>query len=180
MAWTIPARGGYADGEVAWLRAFCKAAPAGPKQLAQFDRDVSALQTAGEMASMRVVRWAILEAPPTGLAIRRRLVCESPHYVAAVRGHGGAPWRDAALPPPEPISNAKPAFEIEMVIPRVSDVELVAARALEQLAENLAIDTVVTGRLKVALVEACINAFEHAGSADGRVRLMFSAPTGGC
>ena len=65
-----------------------------------------------------------------------------------------------------------------MVIPRVADVELVAARALEQLAENLAIDAEATGRLKTALVEACINAFEHGGDPDGRVRLLFAVGGG--
>ena len=179
MAWTIPARGDTPDGEVAWVARLLQGGAGGSEQLAQFDRDVSALQTAGEMASMRVVRWAILEAPLDGAgdstAARLRISTTTwPQFEAMAALLGVTP----ALPPPEPISNAKPAFEIEMVIPRVSDVELVAARALEQLAENLAIDTVVTGRLKVALVEACINAFEHAGSADGRVRLMFSAADG--
>ena len=65
-----------------------------------------------------------------------------------------------------------------MVIPRAADAELVAARALEQLAENLGMSQEDSGRLKTALVEACINAFEHSGDRDGRVRLWFAAAGG--
>jgi serine/threonine-protein kinase RsbW len=61
-----------------------------------------------------------------------------------------------------------------MTIPMVSETELVAARAVEQLAENMNFDSNETGRIKMALVEACINAFEHSGLAEGKVRLFFT------
>jgi anti-sigma regulatory factor (Ser/Thr protein kinase) len=125
------------------------------------------------------VRWAILEAPLDAAgeltATRLRLSTSTWPQLETLATLLGAAL---ILPPPAPTAAAEPAFEIEMVIPRVADVELVAVRALEQLAEMLAIDTEVTGRLKMAVVEACINAFEHAGSADGRVRLVFSVSGG--
>jgi serine/threonine-protein kinase RsbW len=67
---------------------------------------------------------------------------------------------------------------MEMVIPRAADAELVAARALEQLAENLGMSPEDAGRIRTALVEACINAFEHSGDRDGRVRLSFAVAGG--
>jgi serine/threonine-protein kinase RsbW len=83
--------------------------------------------------------------------------------------------------PPSPASLAAvpaPSLELEMIIPRAADAELVAARALEQLAENLGVGPEDAGRLKTALVEACINAFEHSGDREGRVRLWFGVAGG--
>ena len=179
LAWALRAEAGTPDADVAWVARILPGGSGGSEQLAKFDRDVAALQMAGELPATRVVRWAILEAPLDGggdlTAARLRLSTSTwPQLEALAQLLGVAP----SPPPPAPVAEAEPALEIEMVIPRVADVELVAARALEQLAENLAIDAVVTGRLKVAVVEACINAFEHAGIADGRVRLVFSVSGG--
>jgi anti-sigma regulatory factor (Ser/Thr protein kinase) len=175
LAWALRTEAGEPDADVAWVARFLPGAGNGSEQLEQFDRDVAALQMAGELPSTRVVRWAILEAPLDGAgdltAARLKLSTSTwPQLEALARVLGVAPVPGS----PGPVSPPGPVLEIEMVIPRVADVELIAARALEQLAENLAIDAVVTGRLKVAVVEACINAFEHAGVADGRVRLVFS------
>ncbi|MHB8836674.1 MAG: ATP-binding protein [Candidatus Methylomirabilia bacterium] len=179
LAWALRAEAGTPDADVAWVARLLPGGSGGSEQLAKFDRDVAALQIAGELPSTRVVRWAILESPLSGdgdlTAARLRLSTSTWPQLETLANLLGV----ATLPPsPAPASEAEAALEIEMVIPRVADVELVAARALEQLAENLAIDTVAIGRLKVAVVEACINAFEHAGIADGRVRLVFSVSGG--
>jgi len=179
LAWALRAEVGAPDADVAWVARLLPGGSGGSEQLAKFDRDVAALQMAGELPSTRVVRWALLETPLAGdgeqTAARLRLSTSTwPQLEALAQLLGVTP----VLPPPAQVSEGEPTLEMEMVIPRVADVELVAARALEQLAENLAIDAVVTGRLKVAVVEACINAFEHAGTADGRVRLVFSVSGG--
>jgi anti-sigma regulatory factor (Ser/Thr protein kinase) len=175
LAWALRAEAGTPDADVAWVVRLLPGGRGGSEQLAQFDRDVAALQMAGELPATRVVRWAILEAPLEGggdlTAARLRLSTSTwPQLEALAKLLGVA----TVLPAPAPAPGVEPALEIELIIPRAADVELIAARALEQLAENLAIDAEVTGRLKVAVVEACINAFEHAGVADGRVRLVFS------
>jgi len=179
LAWGLRGEAGTPDADVAWVVRLLQGGSGGSGQLTQFDRDVAALQMAGELPATRVVRWAILEAPLDGVgeqtAARLRISTSTWPQLEALATLLGAAL---VLPPPAPVVALEPAFEIEMVIPRVVDVELVAARALEQLAENLAIDAAATGRLKVAVVEACINAFEHAGAADGRVRLMFSVSRG--
>lgn len=179
LAWALRAEAGTPEADVAWVARLLPGGSGGSEQLAQFDRDVAALQAVGELPEARVVRWAILEAPLDGAgaatAARLRLSTSSWPQLEALAGLLGVAL---VLPPPGPGAAAEPEFEIELVIPRVDDVELVAARALEQLAENLAIDAGVTAKLKTAVVEACINAFEHAGAADGRVRLQFSVRRG--
>ncbi len=179
LAWTLRAEAASPDADVVWVARILPGGGGGSEQLEQFDRDVAALQTARELPSARVVRWAVLEAAldaaGDATAARLRLSTSTWPQLDALAGHLGVAL---VLPPPGLVSPAKADLEIEMIIPRFADVELVAARALEQLAENLAIDAETTGRLKVAVVEACINAFEHAGIADGRVRLVFSAGGG--
>ncbi len=175
LVWALRGEAGAPEADVAWVVRFLPGGSGGCEQLAQFERDISALQMAGELPATRVVRWAILESPLDGAgelaAARLRLSTSAwPQLASLAQLLGVAP----VPPPPGPLAAAEPDFEIELVIPRAADVELVAARALEQLAENLAIDALATGRLKMAVVEACINAFEHAGAADGRVRLVFS------
>jgi serine/threonine-protein kinase RsbW len=73
---------------------------------------------------------------------------------------------------------AEKTLDFEMSIPMVSETELVAARAVEQLALSMNFDTNEIGKIKMALVEACINAFEHGGREDGKVRLFFSSDGG--
>jgi serine/threonine-protein kinase RsbW len=164
------------EAEVAWAVRWLEGGAAGAEQLARFDRDVAALQGAGELPAARVVRWAILEAAldgaGTAAAARLRIATSTRPQLEALARLVGV---SAALPPAPAEGPEEPAVELEMVIPRVADVELVAARALEQLGENLALDPQVTARVKTALVEACINAFEHGGAPDGRVRLVFAA-----
>jgi serine/threonine-protein kinase RsbW len=65
-------------------------------------------------------------------------------------------------------------LEFEMSIPMVSETELVAARAVEQLAESMNFAPGEIGKIKMALVEACINAFEHSGISEGKVKIFFS------
>ena len=82
---------------------------------------------------------------------------------------------DAGLLASEEAEPRGQPLEFEMSIPMVSETELVAARAVEQLAENMNFDPNEIGRIKMALVEACINAFEHSGREGEKVRLSFSS-----
>lgn len=175
LAWGVRAAPAGQQTDIAWIARWLAGGPGGAEQLAQLDRDVAALQAVGELPPSRVVRWALLENPldaagEQAAAQLRIATSERAQLEALARLVGVA----AALPPPEAADAGGATLELEMVIPRAADVELVAARALEQLAENLAVDALVIGRLKMALVEACVNAFEHSGARDGRVRLVFS------
>ena len=66
LAWALRAEAGAPDADVAWVARLVPGGGGGSEQLAQFDRDVAALQMAGELPPARVVRWAILEAPLDG------------------------------------------------------------------------------------------------------------------
>ena len=67
----------------------------------------------------------------------------------------------------------KDMIAYEMIIPMVSDAELVAVRALEQITENGDFDEKSKGQIRMALIEACINAKEAASSQKARIRLRF-------
>jgi anti-sigma regulatory factor (Ser/Thr protein kinase) len=61
-----------------------------------------------------------------------------------------------------------------LVLPMVSETELVAARALEQVAERADFPDEDIGKIRMALIEACINSFEHSGSRDGKIYITFT------
>lgn len=60
-----------------------------------------------------------------------------------------------------------------LVLPMVSETELVAARALEQVAERVDFPEEEIGKIRMALIEACINSFEHSGIRDGKIYITF-------
>ncbi len=64
-----------------------------------------------------------------------------------------------------------------LVLPMVSETELVAARAAEQVAERVDFPEEDIGRIRMALIEACINCFEHSGSEDGKIYITFTLDT---
>lgn len=75
--------------------------------------------------------------------------------------------KPAETPPgPEPL-------EFELVLPMKADTEVVAARVAEEVAAYASLDKDTVDRIKMALIEACINAFEHSGSESGKVRLRY-------
>ena len=51
--------------------------------------------------------------------------------------------------------------EYEIVLPVSAKAELVAAKAVEEIGVNMGLDSDTITQIKTALVEACINAFEH-------------------
>ncbi len=67
------------------------------------------------------------------------------------------------------------ASSFEMVIPMAQDAELVAAKAVEQICSSIHLRPDLIGQLQLAIIEACLNAMEHSGSYDKKVRLKFSA-----
>ncbi|MBP2676497.1 MAG: Anti-sigma regulatory factor (Ser/Thr protein kinase), partial [Deltaproteobacteria bacterium] len=75
-----------------------------------------------------------------------------------------------AVPPPAPTD--KPV-EYELVLPMKADSEMVAARVAETVAAFAAVDADTVDRIKMAIIEACINAFEHSASTSGKVRLRY-------
>lgn len=66
-----------------------------------------------------------------------------------------------------------PADEYEMVIPMGTDTELIAAHTVEQIARRIKFGPEAINQIKLALVEACINATEHSLSPDRKIYQRF-------
>jgi len=63
--------------------------------------------------------------------------------------------------------------EYEMVIPMGTDTELIAAHTVEQVARRINFTPEAINQIKLALVEACINATEHSLSPDRKIYQRF-------
>jgi len=68
-----------------------------------------------------------------------------------------------------------PTKEFEVTLPSAIKAELVAARAVEEIGSGMGFDEKAIGQIKAALIEACINAFEHSRVKDSKVFLRFVA-----
>jgi serine/threonine-protein kinase RsbW len=77
-----------------------------------------------------------------------------------------------ARKPPETPPGAEP-LEFELTLPMKADTEVVAARVAEEVAAYASLDKDTVDRVKMAIIEACINAFEHSGAESGKVRLRY-------
>jgi anti-sigma regulatory factor (Ser/Thr protein kinase) len=65
-------------------------------------------------------------------------------------------------------------MKLEIKLPRIPDIELVALDGLERLARHLGIAEEKAGEAKILVTEAIINALEHSGDADPTVRVEFT------
>ena len=65
------------------------------------------------------------------------------------------------------------ADEFVMILPMGEDNELVAANTVEQIARRLNFRPEALNQIKTAIVEACINAFEHSFSPDRKIYQRF-------
>ena len=74
---------------------------------------------------------------------------------------------------PEPAKSETTSDEYEMVIPMGTDTELIAARAVEEIARRVNFRPEAIIQIKLALVEACINATEHSLSPDRKIYQRF-------
>lgn len=69
--------------------------------------------------------------------------------------------------------NATGAREISLTIPVTPDMEIVATAQAAAVGEYIDMSRDKIDEVKLAIVEACINAFEHAHCRDDRVHLTF-------
>ncbi len=69
---------------------------------------------------------------------------------------------------------ASPEAEFEVMLPSAERAELVAASAASEICAGMGFDDEASTEVRTALVEACINAFEHGGGKGAGVRLRFA------
>ena len=55
---------------------------------------------------------------------------------------------------------------VELTLPVMQDMELAATKTAEVIAKRMDLDEEKTGEISMALIEACINAFEHSKAKD--------------
>jgi serine/threonine-protein kinase RsbW len=74
-----------------------------------------------------------------------------------------------------PSENAQKAspHEVELIIPMMQDMELTATQTACSIAQHMKFDEDRIDEVKMALIEAIINAFEHSNSPDKKVRIRF-------
>ena len=63
--------------------------------------------------------------------------------------------------------------EVELIIPMLQDMELTATQTACSIAQHMKFDEDRIDEVKMALIEAIINAFEHSQSDDKKVRIRF-------
>jgi len=66
-----------------------------------------------------------------------------------------------------------PVNEVELTIPMLPDMEITATQTATSVAQYMKFDSDRIDEVKMALIEAIINAFEHSQSRDGKVRIKF-------
>jgi anti-sigma regulatory factor (Ser/Thr protein kinase) len=73
---------------------------------------------------------------------------------------------------------AEPYKEINLTIPMVPDMELAACKTAEAVAEVMELDEDKAAEISMALIEACLNSFEHSHSEDRKVHITFRVKDG--
>ncbi len=64
--------------------------------------------------------------------------------------------------------------EVSLVLPMVPDMEIAAGKTATALAEFMEMSSDKIDEVRMAVVEACINSFEHSHAADHKVHLNFA------
>jgi anti-sigma regulatory factor (Ser/Thr protein kinase) len=62
---------------------------------------------------------------------------------------------------------------VDLTIPMLPNMELTATTVAESLGVFMGLDADKIEEVKIALIEGCINAFEHSKSEDGRIDISF-------
>ena len=63
--------------------------------------------------------------------------------------------------------------KVELTIPIIPDMELAASQTAEVVAKHMNLDEEKRGEISMALIEACINAFEHSKTEEKEIEIRF-------
>ncbi|MEK6532222.1 MAG: ATP-binding protein [Deltaproteobacteria bacterium] len=166
-----------ANNEVVWLAGIKEALqPVNIGDIENFVRRCAILRE--NFKTTRIVRWMIGREGFSSEAIKRidaegvysSDIVQLGMIKSRLEEQGGKTTPAAPAGP-----GVAPIKEFEVILPSASKAELVAARAAEEIGTEMGFDEHAIGQIKSALVEACINAFEHSKTRLGRVFLRFIA-----
>ncbi|GEM_PF-255767 len=157
------------ENEVAWIVGV-KDAPAAAHigDVENFTRQCGAIM--GDIKTAAVTRWIICKEGFTGEALKRLSIdgiyttdiVQLRILRSIVEDNGSATQRHNM----KGLASLK---EYEIILPMSTRAELVAAKAVEEIGINMGFDNNAVAQIKTALVEACINAFEHSQVKNGKV-----------
>lgn len=68
--------------------------------------------------------------------------------------------------------------EVRLTLPMAADMEIAAAKTVTSMAESMQMSPDKIDEVRMAVVEACINAFEHSEAGDRMVHLTFAVMGG--
>ncbi len=68
---------------------------------------------------------------------------------------------------------SKKSTDVDLVIPMIPEMELTASKTAEAVGNFMRLDADQIDEIKIALIEACINSFEHSQSQNRRVNINF-------
>ena len=160
------------ENEVTWLVGV-KVSPAAI-HLGDVESIVRRFGTVRGMSGSTVVKWVIGREGFTGEALKRMKVegafTTDGRQLALLRemlSGNEAALRDGVIGIPASLK------EFEIILPMSGRAELVAARAVEEVGGEMGFERETTDQIKTALVEACINAFEHSKVKHGKVYCRF-------
>lgn len=161
--------------EVVWLVAFKDAAS--PVNLGDAENFIRRSRLLREnFRTTRIVRWFVAKEGFTAEAVKR-LESEGVLTTDSVQLRiikDSIEGRVEAVKQKE-AGKLQLNKEFEVVLPSFTKAELVAAKAAEEIGTEMGFDENSIGQIKAALVEACINAFEHGKEKTGKVYLKFIA-----
>ena len=64
--------------------------------------------------------------------------------------------------------------EVTLTLPMMSDMEIAASKTAASMAEFMSMSADNVDEVRMAVEEACINAFEHSGAEDRKVHISFA------
>jgi serine/threonine-protein kinase RsbW len=68
---------------------------------------------------------------------------------------------------------SKKPTDVDLIIPMIPEMELTASTTAEAVGKFMRLESDQIDEIKIALIEACINSFEHSQSPDRRVNINF-------
>jgi serine/threonine-protein kinase RsbW len=161
-----------ANNEVVWIVAVKEAlSPVNIGDVESFIRRSAILRDG--FRTTRVVKWIVGREGFTGEAIKRIEADGIFSSDIVQTGMIRSRIEEGLSGEAQPKARAVPAKEFEVILPATSKSELVAVRAVEEIGTEMGFDEHSIGQIKSAVVEACINAFEHSRISSARVFLRF-------